>query len=110
MENRKRSIRKRRIYRIRAKVRGTHERPRICFNRSNAYIWAQVIDDTKGKTLVYTKEKGSNTDCAVKLAGELAKMMTKKKVVSAVFDRRGYRYHGVVKAFAETLRNGGIKI
>ena len=100
--------------RVRAKVSGTAERPRVSVFRSNKGLSAQLIDDSAGRTLVavnwYEPElrelgKGERTQRAATLLGERAKAAG---VDTAVFDRGGYRYHGHVKTFAEALRGAGI--
>lgn len=107
----------RRVLRIRSKVKGNLEKPRISVFRSNKYLYVQLIDDAKGKTVFGLSEKQSALDASkkpVERARELgmlfAKQMKEKKVEKAVFDRGGYRYHGIVKAFAEGIREGGIVI
>jgi len=102
----KQEKRYRRHKRVRAKVRGTAEVPRLCVFRSNKYIYAQIIDDEKGKTLVSTKEKLFR---AKKAGQDIAKRAIEKKINKVVFDRGGYKYHGRVKALAEGAREGGLK-
>jgi len=97
--------RKSRKLRVRAKVTGTKSRPRLTVFRSNRYVYAQMIDDAAGATLAASK----GVD-AEKVGVEIAKLASKKKIKEAVFDRNGYRYHGKVKALAEAVREGGIKI
>jgi large subunit ribosomal protein L18 len=110
----KRQQRIRRRRRVRAKVRGTAERPRLSVFRSNRGIAAQLIDDTEGKTLAavaWTEDELRKLDPAeqAKKAGELlAKRASDAKVGTCVFDRGGYRYHGRVKALAEGAREGGL--
>ncbi len=99
--------------RVRAKIFGTKDRPRLSVYRSNKYIYAQVINDDKGETLssVYEKEitaKGNKTERAKELGLLLAKKSLEKKIKSVIFDRGGYKYHGRVKAFAEGAREGGL--
>lgn len=97
-----------RAKRVRAKVTGTPERPRLSVFRSNRGLFAQIIDDTKGKTLVSISAK--KADGEVSLAGELlAKAALKAKIKKVVFDKSGYRYHGRVKAFADGARKGGLE-
>ncbi len=108
--------------RVRAKVSGTAERPRIALFRSNRFIYAQVIDDIAGKTLASssdarsakgkakTKKEGSKTDSAKAAGAVLAGMLKEKGISSAVLDRGGFKYHGRVKAFADGVREGGINI
>lgn len=106
-----------RTLRIRSKLKGSSEKPRISVFRSNKYLYAQLIDDTNGKTMFSISEKQSKLEPAkkpVERARELgvlfAKQMKDKKVDRAVFDRGGYRYHGVVKAFADGIREGGVNV
>lgn len=91
--------------RVRAKIRGTAERPRVAVFRSNRSISAQVIDDTARTTLA--SAKGPKTK-ASSVAEELAKRATAAGITTVVFDRGGHAYHGHVKAFAEALRAGGL--
>lgn len=104
--------------RIRARAFGTKGRPRLSIFRSNKGIYAQIIDDTKGATLVSfsskkldTKKIGrrSKSEIAQIIGEEFAKLARKKKITSVVFDRGGYKYHGRVKALAEGARKGGLK-
>ena len=102
--------------RVRGKISGTPEMPRLCVFRSEANIYAQIIDDVAGKTLVAasTVEKafegnGGNA-AAAKVIGEMiAKRALEKGIENVVFDRGGYIYHGRVKALAEGAREGGLK-
>jgi len=109
-------LRERRHKRIRKKIFGTKERPRLCVFKSNRYIYAQVIDDREGNTLVAAssleKEIGaSNINCDVsKRVGLLiGKRAIEKGIKKIVFDRGGYRYHGNIKALAEGIREVGIE-
>jgi large subunit ribosomal protein L18 len=102
--------------RVRAKIFGTPERPRLCVFRSAKHIYAQIIDDVNGKTLVSasTMEKdfteyGGNADAAKKIGELVAKRALKAKIDAVVFDRGGFVYHGRVKALAEGAREGGLK-
>lgn len=99
--------------RIRARVLGTPERPRLTVHRSLTQIRAQVIDDTTGKTLAAasTKEaKAKMTTEGAKKVGELVAEKAKKAGITAVvFDRNAYQYHGRVKALAEGAREGGLQ-
>lgn len=95
--------RKRRHKRIRAKVRGTPERPRLCVYRSNRYLEAQLIDDTTGRTLVAGK-----MDDAQKLGLEIAKRAKGAGIERVVFDRGGFRYTGRIATLAEAARQGGL--
>lgn len=109
----------RRKARVRKKITGTTERPRLNVYRSNKHIYAQIVDDFAGKTLVAastaSKELGDSSakvkkSEASKLVGELiAKKAKDKGIESVVFDRSGYLYHGRVKALADGAREGGLK-
>ena len=104
----------RRHARVRAKISGTTEAPRLCVYRSNKNIEAQIIDDTKGVTLVSSSsmalklENGSNIDAAAKVGQDIATKALAKKIKKVVFDRSGYIYHGRVKALAEAAREAGL--
>jgi large subunit ribosomal protein L18 len=104
--------RERRHGRIRAKVQGTAERPRLSVYKSNRYISGQIINDEKGVTLVaFTTKglKGVKVQEASRAAGkELAKLALDKKVKAVVFDRGGFLYTGRVRDFAEGAREGGL--
>lgn len=100
--------------RIRAKVSGTPERPRLAVSSSNKHIVAQIIDDTTGKTLAVASDqkldvKGTKTQKAGKVGEMIAVEATKKKISAVVFDRGGKLYHGRVKALAESAREKGLK-
>ena len=108
--------RKKRHVRVRAKISGTAARPRLCVYRSNANIYAQIIDDVAGKTLVAASslEKdfegiGSNKEAAKKVGEAIARKALAAGVEEVVFDRGGYLYHGRVKELAEGARVGGLK-
>ena len=108
--------RTRRHIRVRRKVSGTAERPRLCVYRSNANIYAQIIDDVAGNTLVQAstldkeiKIKHANKEAAKELGTLIAKRAADKKIKTVVFDRGGYIYHGVVKELAEAAREGGLE-
>ena len=105
---------------IRLRVRGTAERPRLTVFRSLKHIYAQIVDDSAGKTLVAVSDidKGMRDQFQVlkgkialgKKVGELAaKKATEKNISQVVFDRNGYLYHGIVKAMADGARAGGLK-
>ena len=104
----------RRHARVRAKISGTAECPRLCLYRSNKNIEAQIIDDTKGVTLVASSsmalklENGSNIEAAKKVGKDIAEKALAKKLKKVVFDRSGYIYHGRVKALAEAAREAGL--
>lgn len=94
----------RRHNRIRAKVQGTSERPRLCVYRSNRFVEAQVIDDTAGRTLLSAK-----MDDAVKVGEDIAKRAKAAGITRVVFDRGGFRYTGQIAALAEAARKGGLE-
>ena len=107
--------------RKKTKIRGTSERPRLSVFRSNKKIYAQIINDKEGKTLVAASEKdfekklraekgeGLKIKKAQKVGEILAKKALKKKIKKIVFDRRSYPYHGRIKALAEGARKGGLE-
>ena len=108
--------RERRHARVRTKISGTAECPRLCVYRSNTNLYAQVIDDVAGNTLVSAstldkevKTKKSNIEAAKEVGTLIAKRATAKNITNVVFDRGGYIYHGVVKEVAEAAREGGLK-
>lgn len=117
----KRAINKRQIRhkRVRAKAIGSKEMPRLSVFRSNTHIFAQLIDDASGKTILSssdivkgakkTKKTVTKTESAKNIGLELAKKAQEKGINKAVFDRGGYKYHGRVKALAEGAREGGLK-
>ncbi len=112
----KNETRYRRHRRVRAKIRGTGKTPRLCVFRSNKHIYAQLIDDEKGKTIsaasdlkLKAKKDKSKTVIALEVGKLIAKNALAKKVEKIVFDRGGYKYHGRVKALAEGAREGGLK-
>ncbi|MEK9174944.1 MAG: 50S ribosomal protein L18 [Patescibacteria group bacterium] len=112
----KREQRSRRQWRVRAKISGSGERPRLSVFRSNRYIYAQLIDDTKKEVLVQfndLKLKSKKGETKKTKAGEVGKNLgneiLKKGFTEIAFDRGGYKYHGRVKALAEGLRQAGIK-
>ena len=100
-------------YRIRKKVSGTAERPRMSVFRSNKQIYVQVIDDTKGKTLVAASSRGLDAMPKKEQAAKVGELVAKKAleagITTVVFDRNGYLYHGRVKELADAARNGGLK-
>lgn len=106
-------LRKKRHTRIRSKISGTATRPRLCVFRSINSIYAQLIDDTTGKTLASTSDlktrKGTKVESAKTVGTELAKLAKELKIEECVFDRNGYKYHGRVKSLAEGAREGGLK-
>ncbi len=107
--------RDRRHKRVRRKISGTSECPRLCMYRSNTGIYAQIIDDVKGITLVSAstldkevKTKHANKEAAKEVGSLIASRAKDKKIKDVVFDRSGYVYHGVVKELAEAAREGGL--
>jgi large subunit ribosomal protein L18 len=111
-----REARKRRHKRVRGKVSGTVERPRLVVTRSNRGIVAQLVDDLQGRTLasaswlqVKKTFKGDKKSQAAEVGKLLAESAKQAKIESVVFDRGGYLYHGRVKALAEAAREGGLK-
>ncbi|MCM2276568.1 MAG: 50S ribosomal protein L18 [Oligoflexia bacterium] len=113
----KQVIRFKRKRRIRARVEGTQERPRLSVFRSNKHIYVQLVDDVKGHTLVAAstmeeelREKvGGSVEGAKTLGNLVAKRALAKNISLVVFDRSGYLYHGRVKALADAAREGGLK-
>ena len=109
--------RERRRLGIRSKMFGTKEKPRLSVFRSNTNIYAQIINDVEGVTLVeYSSDKLENRKNKTKVqessevGEELAKRALKKNIKEVVFDRGGYRYHGRVKALADGARKGGLQL
>jgi len=115
--NNKQIIRFKRKKRIRSRIEGSVERPRLSVFRSNKHLYAQLVDDTKGHTLVAAstleedlKEKlGGTIEGAKTLGNLIAKRALAKKISMVVFDRSGYLYHGRIKAVADAAREGGLK-
>ena len=108
--------RNRRHIRVRRKISGTAECPRLCVYRSNQNLFVQVIDDVAGKTLVQAstldkevKTKHANKEAAKEVGALIAKRALDKKIDTVVYDRGGYIYHGVVKELAEAAREAGLK-
>ena len=110
--------RKHRKIRIRKKISGTPERPRLVVFRSNQHIYAQIIDDTAGKslaaasTLVLAKQEAGlhcNKEGAARVGKEIARLAKEKNITKVVFDRNGYLYHGRVKAVADGAREAGLE-
>ena len=98
---------------IRTKISGTKERPRLSVFRSNQFIYAQIIDDTTGTTIVstsdITKATGKKTDRSVAVGAEIAKNAIAKGIKAVVFDRNGFKYTGRVKALADSARAAGLQ-
>ena len=108
--------RTRRHIRVRTKISGTAERPRLCVYRSNKNLFVQVIDDVKGTTLCQAstldkevKTKHANKEAAKEVGALIAKRAMEKNIKSVVYDRGGYIYHGVVKELAEAAREAGLE-
>ena len=110
-------VRKARHIRVRNKISGTESVPRLNVFRSNGNIFAQIINDETGTTLVSASsidkdlkiKNGGNVEAATKVGEVLAKRATELKIVKVVFDRGGYLYHGRVKALAEAARENGLE-
>ncbi|MFW6266095.1 MAG: 50S ribosomal protein L18 [Halanaerobiales bacterium] len=115
----KRAARKRRHQRIRNKITGTPERPRMCVNRSLSNIQVQIIDDLAGHTLVSASsldpeirdniENGGNREAAKKVGKLVAQRALANDIETVVFDRAGYKYHGRIQALADAAREEGLK-
>jgi large subunit ribosomal protein L18 len=111
--------RARRKLRIRTKISGNTERPRLSVFRSGRHVYAQVVNDADGKTLAAastlsrdlksTLESDNKTDAAKKVGALIAKICLEKKIDKVVFDRNGYLYHGRIKALADAAREAGLK-
>jgi len=113
MTIKKHDRREKRKRRVRGKINGTSDRPRLSVFRSNRHIYAQLIDDEEGKTLVAAsdfdlEEGGSNKEVAFKVGQCLAEKANDQNIGKAVFDRGGYKYHGRVEAVADGVRDGGL--
>ena len=109
------AVRVRKHKRVRAKISGTSDLPRLVVFRSNKHIEAQIIDDVKGVTLVSASsvqlklDNGGNVEGAKLVGAKIAELAKAKKIEKVVFDRGGYIYHGRVAALAEAAREGGLK-
>ncbi|MDI9504109.1 MAG: 50S ribosomal protein L18 [Erysipelotrichaceae bacterium] len=114
-QNKRDVVRKRRHLRVRSKISGTPERPRLAIFRSNKHISCQIIDDVVGHTLVSTGslnlglEHGGNIEAAKVVGEQIAKLALSKGIKNVVFDRGGFLYHGRVKALAEAAREAGLE-
>ena len=110
-------LRKRRHFRVRSKVTGTEARPRLNVFRSNKHIYAQIIDDARGVTLVsastmdkdLTVSATGNAEAAAAVGTQIAKKALDKNITTVVFDRAGYLYHGRVAKLADAAREAGLK-
>ena len=108
-KNQKKTERRNKIRaRIRATVQGTAERPRLSVYKSNKYTYLQLIDDAAGVTLASSKAD-VGVEKAKTAGADLAKLAQDKGIKSVVFDRSGYKYHGIIKAAAEGAREGGLE-
>jgi len=111
--------RERRKLRIRRKISGSSERPRLTVFRSAKHIYAQVVDDQAGSTIAHastltrevraTSEESNKSDAAKKVGVAIAKLLLSKGIDKVVFDRNGYLYHGRVRALADAAREAGLK-
>ncbi len=113
IQKRKNKLRIQRKRRVRGKISGTESLPRVSIFKSNKHVYAQAIDDVAGVTLAAAdgRKMGlkSNVEDAKKVAVAMADALKAKNIETVVFDRNGYLYHGVVAAFADALREAGIK-
>ena len=111
--NTKNSRRASRHNRVRAKVKGTAQRLRVAVYKSNQFIYAQVIDDATGTTIVSASDmaakSGTKTERAQAVGVEVAKLAMAKGIKSVIFDRNGFKYTGRIKALADSARNGGLQ-
>lgn len=111
------TLRKKRTMRVRKKVRGTGERPRLTISKTNNHIFAQVIDDSKGVTIVsfgtQSKEasvKGKGKEAAKSIGMKIGELAKKEKVEKIVIDRGRFKYHGVIAELVEAVREAGIQV
>lgn len=102
---------------VRRKINGTSDRPRVCAVKTNKHISVQIVDDVAGKTLLSVATFGknkvgttSNVESAKLVGAKVAELMKGKGIASAVFDRNGSNYHGVIAAVAEGIRENGIQL
>lgn len=113
MKNTKLAKRLKRKKRIRVKVRGTAQRPRLSVFKSLRYLYAQLIDDEAGKTLAEVSTVKAKSGKNIQAAKEVGKVMAEKarglKIECVTFDRNGYQFHGVVRSIADAAREGGLK-
>ncbi|KPL12345.1 50S ribosomal protein L18 [candidate division BRC1 bacterium SM23_51] len=118
--DRKQRLRRRHL-RVRKKVRGTAERPRLCIHKSSRHLYAQLVDDDAQRTLLFVttnrkaikegskKKSFCNVEGAKRLGKEIGEQAVEAGMRKVVFDRGGYRYHGCVRSFAETAREAGLE-
>lgn len=107
----------RRHRRVRAKIKGTGARPRMSVFRSHKHLTVQLIDDIAGRTIaaagdrdITAKDRGGRMGVAALLGAAIAEKAAARKITKAVFDRGGYRYHGIVRAIADGARKGGLEL
>lgn len=113
LQKTKRQNKKSRQRRVRAKIFGTAQKPRLCVFRSNSHIYAQLIDDAAGRTLLSAHDfelavKDKKTDRAKQVGRLIAEKAKKRNITEVIFDRAGYTYHGRVSALAQGARDGGL--
>ena len=108
--------REKRHRKVRAKINGTQDKPRLCIFRSNKHIYAQIIDDDKGFTIVFASDlevkdskKVEKINLAQKVGELIANKAKDKKITKVVFDRGGFKYHGRVKSLADAARKQGLE-
>jgi large subunit ribosomal protein L18 len=110
----KNALRLRRKRRIRGKISGLAEKPRLSVFKSNKYFYAQAIDDVAGVTLASVDSRAMklsvNKENVVKVAAIMAENLKAKNIETVVFDKNGYLYHGVIASFADALRDNGIRV
>ena len=113
----KEDLREKRHKRVRKKIAGTQERPRLCVYKSNRYIYAQLIDDMKGHTLACASSieealQADNVNCEIskKVGLLIGTRAVERGIKIVVFDRSGYRYHGNIKSLADGAREGGLEV
>ena len=119
MKKKGRDARTKRKVRIRKKIHGDQERPRMSVFRSNKHIYVQVVDDTTGRTLLSAssaskeykagEKGGANIETAKKVGAAIAEQAREKSIEKVIFDRNGYLYHGRIKALADAAREKGLK-
>lgn len=113
MAHHKLTPREKRKIRVRKKIAGTPEKPRLSVYRSNRYLYAQIIDDQTQKTLVSVSSvkdsKNPNKQTAKLIGQTVAAKALENKIETVVFDRNGYQFHGVIKELADAARSGGLK-
>jgi len=112
----KEDLREKRHKRVRKKIAGTQERPRLCVYKSNRYIYAQIIDDMKGHTLASASSieeaiRTENVNCEIsrKVGALIGTRAVERGIKVVVFDRSGYRYHGNIKSLADGARESGLE-